>query len=317
MEAIQLFGVFRKKEKTAESSQKTGAAWKRTLGSLFGRGGLGGEFWEELEEALIMSDVGAQTAMSLVEEVRETADKQGLKESADVREALRDAIVGTLSIRREEDPLPIDEPTVLLVVGVNGAGKTTSIAKLTRAAVEDGRNVVLAAADTFRAGAIEQIKIWGDRLGVPVVAQQAGSDPGAVAWDAMNSAKSRGSDFVIIDTAGRLQTRHNLMEELKKVRGVVSREAGEYRQRVLLVIDGNTGQNGLSQAKLFTEAVQCDGIMLTKLDSTARGGVALAIAGELGLPVWFIGTGETADDISAFDPEAFADALLPEPEPAA
>jgi fused signal recognition particle receptor len=253
----------------------------------------------------------------LVDRLKLESAQRGLKDSGSVRDALRDAIVEVLDAARDDDPLPRDMPTVLLVVGVNGAGKTTSIAKVTRAAVDDGRKVMLAAADTFRAGAIEQIKIWGDRLGVPVIAQQAGSDPGAVAFDAMNAARSRGFDFVIIDTAGRLQTRHNLMEELKKIRGVVSREAGEYQQRVLLVIDGNTGQNGLSQARLFTEAVHCDGIMLTKLDSTARGGIALAISGELKIPVWFIGTGESAEDISEFDPAAFADALLPEPEPAA
>ena len=312
-----LFGVFRKKEKTAESSQKTAAAWRRTLGGLFGRGGLDDEFWEALEEALIVSDVGAQTATTLVDQLKREAASRGLKDPASVRDALRDAMVEVLDAARDGDPLPSGTPTVLLVVGVNGAGKTTSIAKVTRAAVADGRKVMLAAADTFRAGAIEQIKIWGDRLGVPVIAQQAGSDPGAVAFDAMNAARSRGFDFVIIDTAGRLQTRHNLMEELKKIRSVVSREAGDYEQRVLLVIDGNTGQNGLSQARLFTEAVHCDGIMLTKLDSTARGGIALAISGELKIPVWFIGTGESAEDISEFDPAAFADALLPEPEPAA
>jgi fused signal recognition particle receptor len=221
-------------------------------------------------------------------------------------------VVDIFASRSEPDPLPDDVPFVLLVVGVNGVGKTTSVAKLAQSAKADGRKVLLAAADTFRAGAIEQLKVWGDRLNIPVIAQQAGSDPGAVAFDAMSAARARGSDVVIIDTAGRLHTRHNLMEELKKVRNIVDRNGAGFEKRVLLVIDGTTGQNGLVQAKTFTEAVRCDGVMLTKLDSSAKGGVALAISLELGLPVWFAGTGETVEDLSEFDPAGFADAILPE-----
>jgi len=200
-----------------------------------------------------------------------------------------------------------------LVVGVKGAGKTTSIAKLVDVANKEGRNVMLAAADTFRAGAIEQIKIWGERLGVPVIAQNTGSDPGAVAFDALHAARARGVDLLIIDTAGRLHTTHNLMEELRKMHGIMQKNGTGFTERVLLVIDGTTGQNGLTQAKSFTESVQCDGVFLTKLDGTAKGGVALAISGELKLPIWFIGTGENSSDISAFDAEAFAGALLPDP----
>jgi fused signal recognition particle receptor len=206
---------------------------------------------------------------------------------------------------------------VLLVVGVNGVGKTTSIAKLARAAQKDGRSVLLAAGDTFRAGAIEQLKVWGERLGAPVIAHKAGSDPGAVAFDALSAARARGADMVIIDTAGRLHTRHNLMEELRKVRGIVDRDGGGFLKRALLVIDGTTGQNGLAQAKAFMEATRCDAVLLSKLDGTAKGGIALAIAGELGLPVAFIGTGETVDDLFAFDPAGFAEAVLPDPRPAA
>lgn len=307
-----MFGRFRKKEKTEESAAKTGAAWRRTLGSIFRRGGIDDDFWDELEEALIVSDVGVNTAMALIEELREEAKSEGYREVEQVRDAMHARIVKSFEELAEEDPLPDDVPTVLLVVGVNGVGKTTSAAKLAQVAKSDGRNVLLAAADTFRAGAIEQLKIWGERIDVPVISQQAGGDPGAVTFDAMQAAKARGADLVIIDTAGRLHTRHNLMEELRKVRSIVDRQGEGFQRRALLVIDGTTGQNGLAQAKAFTEVVKCDGVMLTKLDSTARGGVALAIAGELGLPVWFVGTGEKVQDLSEFDASAFADAILPE-----
>ena len=307
-----MFGRFRKKEKTEESSAQTGAAWKRTLGSIFRRSRIDDEFWDELEEALIVSDVGVKTSLELVEQLRQEADDRKYRDPEEVRQALHDHVVETFNSRLNGDPIPDDRPVVLLVVGVNGAGKTTSIAKLAQAAKSEGRNVVLAAADTFRAGAIEQIKIWGDRLDIPVIAQQAGSDPGAVAFDAMTAARARNADLVIVDTAGRLHTRHNLMEELKKVRNIIDRQGDGFEKRVLLIIDGTTGQNGLAQAQVFTEAVRCDGVMITKLDSTAKGGIALAIASELGLPVWFAGTGEKASDISEFDPAGFADAILPE-----
>ncbi len=307
-----MFGRLRRKEKTEESAQKTGAAWKRALGGLFRRGGIDDDFWEELEEALIVSDVGVQTSLEIVEELQEQTKLNGWKETDQVREALHGRIVETFDSLGEEDPLPEDSPTVLLVVGVNGVGKTTSIAKIASSAKAEGRNVLLAAADTFRAGAIEQLRIWGHRLEIPVIAQHAGGDPGAVTFDAMTSAKARRVDLVVVDTAGRLHTKHNLMEELKKVRGIIDREGEGFVVKVLLVIDGNTGQNGLAQAKSFTEAVHCDGVMLTKLDSTAKGGIALAIAGELELPVWFAGTGEKVDDLSEFDPAGFADTILPE-----
>ena len=224
---------------------------------------------------------------------------------------MREEISTMLKHRSEVEPIPSDIPVVLLVVGVNGSGKTTSIAKMVKTAKDEGRNVMLAAADTFRAGAIEQINIWGERLGVPVISHRPGSDPGAVAFDALNAARARSVDLLIIDTAGRLHTTHNLMEELRKVRGIVEKNSGDFAERVLLVIDGTTGQNGLIQARSFTDAVQCDGVFLTKLDGTARGGVALSISVELGLPVWFIGTGEDAVDMSAFDADAFAETVLP------
>jgi fused signal recognition particle receptor len=254
-----------------------------------------------------------KTSGQLVKAVKEKAAAQDLKEAGQVRDLVRSSVVETLSRPITGDLLPKGRPTVLIVVGVNGVGKTTGIAKMARAAQADGRKVLLAAADTFRAGAIEQLKVWGQRLGVDVIAHQAGGDPGAVAFDAMTAARARGADLVIIDTAGRLHTKHNLMEELKKVRATVDRQAQGFLVRTLLVIDGTTGQNGLAQARAFLDAVKCEGVMLTKLDGTARGGIVLAIAGELGLPVVFIGTGEGIEDISTFDPEGFAAAVLPEP----
>jgi fused signal recognition particle receptor len=203
------------------------------------------------------------------------------------------------------------------MTGVNGAGKTTSIAKLAHAAKSQGKSVLLAAADTFRAGAIEQIKTWGDRLDVDVIAHSAGGDPGAVAFDAIAAAKARNTDLLIVDTAGRMQTSRNLMAEIQKVGRIITREAGDYTRRSILVIDATTGQNGLSQAKSFKEAVGCDAVFLTKLDGSAKGGIVLSIAGDLGLPVWFIGTGERLEDISMFDPDEFAEALVPEPAEAA
>ena len=250
--------------------------------------------------------------MELIDQLRDIVKVESIKEPDEVRVRMRSLIADLLKDISEIDPIPEGEPVVLLVVGVNGAGKTTSIAKLVDVARSEGQNVMLAAADTFRAGAIEQIKIWGDRLDVPVISQQAGSDPGAVAFDALNAARARNVDLLIIDTAGRLHTTHNLMEELRKIRGIVEKNGSGFTERTLLVIDGTTGQNGLMQAKSFTEAVNCNGVFLTKLDGTAKGGVALAIAGELGLPIWFIGTGEKSSDMSAFDSEAFATTLLPE-----
>ncbi|MBT3554679.1 MAG: signal recognition particle-docking protein FtsY [Chloroflexi bacterium] len=308
-----MFGVFKKKEKTAESSAKTGSAWRGRLSGIFSRSKIDDDFWDELEEALVISDVGVNTTMSLIDDLRNVVKDESIKEPDQVRVRMRDLIAEMLTDSTDVDPIPDDEPVVLLIVGVNGAGKTTSIAKLVDVAKSEGKNIMLAAADTFRAGAIEQIKIWGDRLDVPVIAQAAGSDPGAVAFDALNAARARNVDLLIIDTAGRLHTTHNLMEELRKIRGIVEKNGSGFTERIMLVIDGTTGQNGMIQAKSFTEAVNCNGVFLTKLDGTAKGGVALAISGELGLPIWFIGTGEKSSDMSAFDPDAFAAALLPEP----
>ncbi len=279
---------------------------------MFNRSDIDDDFWEQLEEALIVSDVGLRTTMRLLDKTQVVVEDQSITKPSDVKSLMRDQITHILKEGSETEPIPTDTPVVLLVVGVNGAGKTTSIAKMVNIAKNEGRNVMLAAADTFRAGAIEQINIWGERLGVPVISHRPGSDPGAVAFDALNAARARTIDLLIIDTAGRLHTTHNLMEELRKVRGIVNKNCSGFDVKVLLVIDGTTGQNGLIQAKSFTDAVECDGVFLTKLDGTARGGVALSISVELGLPIWFIGTGEQADDMSAFDADAFAEAVLPE-----
>ena len=313
----QLFRFLKRGDKTAEAAAKSGASFSRLLGGIFGRDALDDEFWEELEEALIISDVGMDTTMDLVGRVRARVDDEGISEPAAVRGALREEISATLNSANASTDVDGDVKVIYLVTGVNGAGKTTSIAKLAHAAKSEGKSVLLAAADTFRAGAIEQIQIWGGRLDIDVIAHQAGGDPGAVAYDAIKAAKSRNVDVLFIDTAGRLQTSHNLMAELEKVGRVVEREAGDYEQRGILVLDATTGQNGLIQAKSFGAAVRCDGVVLTKLDSTAKGGIVLAIAGDLKLPVWYIGTGETLEDISTFDPEAFARTLVPDAAPEA
>jgi fused signal recognition particle receptor len=236
------------------------------------------------------------------------------KLSADVREILRDELIDMLEEPGEsppawEGPDP-PEPLIVLVVGVNGAGKTTSIAKLAHAFKRDGANVILGAADTFRAAAVDQLKIWGDRVGVRVVAHQPGADPGAVVFDTLTAAESARADFVIIDTAGRLHTKTNLMEELKKMNRIIQRNHPDGPHETLLVLDATTGQNGLSQARTFTEAVGVTGIVLAKLDGTAKGGIAFAIAHDLGLPVRFIGTGEKLDDLAPFDATEFVDTLL-------
>lgn len=286
--------------------------WSRTIGAIFRRTALDDDFWDDLEESLIAADVGAVTTMELLDTLRDRASDEGVKEPEAVRLMLREEMIRRLSETGDGGVLSDDVDTAVLIVGVNGAGKTTTIAKLAHTAMANDRKVLLAAADTFRAGAIEQLQVWGDRVGVDVIAHKAGGDPGAVTFDAMEAARARKVNLVVIDTAGRLHTQSNLMDELKKIRGVVARQSGNFDQRVLLVIDGTTGQNGLIQARSFTEAVECDGVILTKLDGTARGGIVLAIAGELGLPVLFIGTGETLDDLAVFDPDEFVDALLPE-----
>ena len=250
------------------------------------------------------------TTEKLIKRVKERLEKEKVKEAAPARALLEAEMVNLLTLPPTETTAGSPTPRVTLVVGVNGGGKTTSIAKLAYGAKSEGKKVILVAADTFRAAAIDQLKKWGERVGVDVVAHQPGADPGAVVFDALSAAKSRGADEVIIDTAGRLHTKFNLMEELKKIKRVAAKFDATAPHEVILVLDATTGQNGLTQAKYFTEAVSVTGIFLAKLDGTAKGGIVIAIASELGLPVKFVATGEGIDDIAAFDPAEFAAALF-------
>lgn len=300
----------KEKEKTEQAVKKTRQAWFRRVGTIFQRSNIDDELWDELEEILISSDVGVGTTMKLLDRVRERIRDEGVREPTAALELLKDEMVNILDVDDASARLDVDEPPiVLLVIGVNGAGKTTSIAKLAQMYKNDGKSVVLGAADTFRAAAIDQLQAWGRRIDVDVIAHKPNADPGAVAYDALQAAKSRNADVVIIDTAGRLHTKVNLMEELKKIQRVLSRQGAE-SQRVLLTLDATTGQNGLIQARSFTEAVDCDGVFLAKLDGTAKGGVVLAITDELELPVLYIGTGEQPDDIASFDSREFVDSLF-------
>ncbi len=298
----------------ASTARTRGGVWGR-LGGVFRRGALGAEVWEELEEILIGADVGAGTAAALIERARAGAGAAGVRDGAGLRPLLRTELVTLLRRPRQrgqlwgEAPLP-PPPHVILVVGVNGSGKTTSIAKLAHAYQAEGKTVILGAADTFRAAAIDQLQVWGERLGVPLVAHQPGGDPGAVAYDTVSAAQARGLDVAIIDTAGRLQTKRNLMAELGKVRRVIAGRLEGAPHEALLVLDATTGQNGLSQARLFGEAAAVSAICLAKLDGTSKGGIVFAIADRLGVPVRFVGTGEGAGDLAPFEAEIFVDALL-------
>jgi len=314
-----VFGLFRKTPaQQAEDEAKLQASLTKTRQGLFGRIGalfqtneVTDDTWDELEELLIQADLGINTALAVVQRLRNRVRAQNLKRVEDVRAALKDELVKLLA----HPPLTsVEEPrmlTVVLIVGVNGSGKTTSIAKLARYYKARGKKVVLAAADTFRAAAIDQLKIWGERVGVEVIAQAPGADPGAVVFDAIRaSQESRQAELLIIDTAGRLHTKFNLMKELEKVRAVCARQVHDAPHETLLVLDATTGQNAISQAKHFKDSVQVSGIILAKLDGTAKGGIVFAIEQELGLPVRFVGTGEKADDFAEFDPKAFVEGIL-------
>jgi fused signal recognition particle receptor len=288
------------------------AALSRGLSGLLARGADDDEAWEELEEALLAADVGVATATELVERLRARARAERATGPA-LRELLRAELleaVGSADRSLALDLLTDDQrPGIVLVVGVNGTGKTTTVGKLALALAEEGKQPVLAAADTFRAAATEQLVIWGDRVGAPVVRHQQGADPAAVAFDGLASARARGADVLLVDTAGRLHTKTNLMEELRKLRRVLEREGGQVRE-VLLVLDATTGQNGLAQARQFTDAVGVTGVVLTKLDGTAKGGIVIAVQRDLGIPVKLVGLGEGPHDLAPFDPDAFVDALL-------
>lgn len=264
--------------------------------------------FEEMEETLILSDVGVDTAVELVEAIRREARRRRIERAEDLPDVMVDVMVEFLGPPAEMAENP-DGPTVVLVVGVNGAGKTTTIGKLAHAYKSQGKRVILAAADTFRAAAIEQLMVWGERVGVDVVRHAQGSDPAAVVYDAIQAAKARRCDLVICDTAGRLQNKAHLMNELAKIRKVAERELPGAPHEVLLVIDGTTGQNGLVQARVFKEVVRVTGIVVTKLDGTAKGGIVFPIVREEGIPVKWIGLGEGMDDLQPFDPRMFAEAI--------
>jgi fused signal recognition particle receptor len=278
---------------------------------LFDRTTIDEAVWEVLEELLIAADVGIPTTEKLIEQVKQRAREEKVSQGSMVRDILKSEMAAVLSLDGGAVQVA-SPPGVTLVVGVNGGGKTTSIAKLAARAKGEGKRVILAAADTFRAAAIDQLQQWAQRIGVEVVAHKPGADPGAVVYDAMQAAQSRGVDEVIIDTAGRLHTKYNLMEELKKVRRVVAKVSPDAPHEVILVVDATTGQNGLSQARYFTEAVGVTGIFLAKLDGTAKGGIVLAICDELKIPVRFIGTGEKLEDIAPFNAETFVEELCAE-----
>ncbi len=278
------------------------------LAQMLGQTDITEETWEALEALLIQADVGVELTLELLERLQARVRREGITRSEDLLPILREELLALL--RRPPEIAYRARPTVILVVGVNGSGKTTTIAKLARSFQEQGKSVLLVAADTFRAAAIDQLKRWGERLDVPVIASQPGADPGAVVYDGLQAARKRNVDIVLVDTAGRLHTRYNLMEELKKVRRVAGKVILGAPHHVWLVMDATTGQNALQQAKAFKEAVGVTGVILAKLDSSAKGGMVFAIQRTLNLPVLFVGLGERPEDLAAFDPEAFVDGLL-------
>ena len=285
--------IFKKKnpKQLTDSLEKTRSSFFGQLGDLFRNTELDDGFWEDLEDTLISADTGMAVAENVVSNLKEIVRTKKISSSQQCLKELREELLKILKLNKLNLDEEIEKPAVFVMVGVNGVGKTTSIAKLARLLLDMELTVILGAADTFRAAAIDQIQIWGQKLGINVIAQAPGSDPGAVAFDTIGAAKSRDIDVAIIDTAGRLQGKSNLMEELKKISKIAKRESVESSVKIILTIDGTTGQNGLLQAAEFTKFVEPDGIFLSKLDGTSKGGIAVAIADQLKIPIWFIGTG--------------------------
>lgn len=269
------------------------------------------EFYEELEEALIMADVGVETSMYIIEELRKKVKEQRIVDTQEVKEALKE-IIREILTQNSNELLLDGKPAVIIVIGVNGVGKTTSIGKMASYYKDMGKKVILGAGDTFRAAAIDQLEVWAERAGVDIIRHQEGADPGAVIFDTISAAKARESDLLIFDTAGRLHNKKNLMDELKKIFRIIDRELPDSSKEVLLVLDATTGQNAVMQAKQFSEAADITGIILTKLDGTAKGGIVIAIGHEQKIPVKLVGVGEGQNDLQPFDAEDFADALLGE-----
>jgi fused signal recognition particle receptor len=302
--------MFNFRSKIKESLAKTRNSVFGQISSLFGGSEIDDDLWDDLEALLIQADVGVETALALLKSVRVRVEREGITKPIEAQAVLKEEMQKLLD---GYAPSEVDRNrilTVILVVGVNGSGKTTSIAKLAKYYKNQGKRVVLAAGDTFRAAAIDQIKIWGDRAGCTVIAHQPNADPGAVVFDSIKSALARKADIVIIDTAGRLHTKFNLMKELEKLRGIAQKQVHAAPHETLLVLDASTGQNALSQARHFKDSVAITGVVLTKLDGTAKGGVVFAIGKELGVPVRFVGVGEKIDDLMPFDSKAFVDGLF-------
>lgn len=312
-----MFDSLRKTELGVKRSKET---WFGKIANIFNRASFGDEVWEELEELLVSADVGVETTSKLMSKVRERVKTDRLSEVSQIRGALKAEMIDLLNISSSkslalchsdvERSEGEEFPQIILVVGVNGSGKTTSIAKLAYGLTSQGKRVILAAADTFRAAAIDQLRHWGGKVGAEVIAHQPSGDPGAVAYDAVQAGYSRHAQAVIIDTAGRLHTKFNLMEELKKIKRVVAKQNASAPHRVMLVMDATTGQNGLAQARHFTEAVDVTDIFLAKLDGTARGGIVFAICDQLEIPICYIGTGEKLEDMATFDAEVFVNAIF-------
>ena len=310
-----MFNPFKKK--TDQALKRSKDTWFSKVTHLFDRSTLEEELWEELEELLIAADVGVDTTTKLIQRVRKRVEREKIGDVQQVRNILKEEMINLLrvetvelSVTEAEKGVSSNSLKVILVIGVNGSGKTTSIAKLAYNLHSEGIKVVLAAADTFRAAAIDQLRWWGERVEAEVISHQPGADPGAVVFDALQAAKNRNAGVVIVDTAGRLHTKFNLMEELKKIKRVAQRVDDSAPHEILLVIDATTGQNGLTQAKHFTETVGISGIILSKLDSTAKGGIVLAICDQLNIPIKFIGTGENMDELAPFEPQSFIEALM-------
>ena len=293
--------------KIKEALKKTKEGLSKALSSLFSKNKIGQEFYDELEEILIGADISVTTAEEVVEEIRAEAKHEKLKDKEFVTDLLKDVLEEKLT----EPEIPeIQYPAVIMLVGVNGVGKTTTVGKLANYFLKQGKTVTVAAADTFRAAAADQLTVWAERAKVRIVKHEEGSDPSAVVFDAVSSAKAKGTDVVLIDTAGRLHVKSHLMEELKKMSRVVEREYPQCNFYKLLILDATTGNNAVNQARIFDEAVELDGIVLTKLDSSAKGGFVISLCGELGIPVMFTGVGEKMDDMELFNPEEFIDGIL-------
>ena len=301
-------------EHTQDAVKPSRDRWFGKILSILQSSKLDDALWEELEEILISSDVGVDTSLRIIEDLKGTVKSQRLETGEDVFESLKNSLIAGMQSDNADsiwgDDVESGRPYVILMVGVNGVGKTTSIAKLAHHFTQDGKKVILGAADTYRAAAAEQLEILGNQIGVDVIRHESGGDPGAVAFDTYQAGKARGADVLIIDTAGRLHTKSNLMEELRKVHRVLARQDETAPHQVILTLDATTGLNGLAQAKSFKDAVDCTGIFLAKLDGTARGGIALAIKQELEVPILFIGTGEGVSDLAPFDTRDFVDSLL-------